>query len=228
VSNVELVVREDAEAAARDVARRLARAAAQGKNIVLTGGSTPKRAYELAAELERDWSRARVWWGDERAVPPDDERSNYGMARTALLDRLDAGPAEVHRIRGELGAEAAGAAYEPEVQGTGFDLLLLGIGPDGHVASLFPNAPTLAERERLVVPAKPQLEPMVDRVTLTLPALRSAREIVFLVAGQDKAEAVERAFASEPDESTPASLVRAADGRTTAVLDRAAASRLSA
>jgi len=127
---------------------------------------------------------------------------------------------------GELGPEAAAAAYEEELRGVVLELLLLGIGPDGHVASLFPHAPTLAERERLVVAARPQLEPMVDRVTMTLPALRSAREIVFLVTGEEKAEAVERAFARKPDEATPASLVRADDGRTTAVLDRAAASRL--
>jgi len=133
----------------------------------------------------------------------------------------------VHRIRGELEPERAATAYDQELQGVQLDLILLGLGPDGHVASLFPNAPSLEERDRLVVAAQAQLEPFVDRVTLTLPALCAGREVVFLVTGEDKAEAVERAFAGPASPETPASLVRSAEGRTLVVLDATAASRLS-
>jgi 6-phosphogluconolactonase len=219
---VSLVVVEDAEAAARATAERLAAAAAAGAQVALTGGSTPRRAYELAARLEPDWSRAAVWWGDERCVGPDDERSNYRLAREALLDRLERQP-EVHRIRGELDSEEAAQAYERELDGTVLDLVLLGVGPDGHTASLFPGAPALDERERRVVASKPGLDPWVDRVTLTLPALSSGQAVVFLITGEEKADAVRRAFGEEPSTSTPASLVRAREGPTEVVLDRAAA-----
>ena len=226
--DVDVVVADDPDAAASRVAELLVEAARAGGEIALTGGATPGRAYELAAELERDWSRAGVWWGDERCVPPDDERSNYGLARRTLLDHLAIEPAHVHRIRGEDDPSAAAAAYELELQGTTFDLLLLGLGPDGHVASLFPNAPALDERRRLAVAAAPKLDPFVERVTLTLPALRSARSIVFLVTGEEKADAVTRALAGPPDPAVPGSLVRAESGTTRAVLDRAAAARLHA
>ncbi len=206
---------------ARVVAEELAAAARRGEQIALTGGSTPRRAYELAAELEPDWSCATVWWGDERCVPPDDERSNFGLARATLLDRLERQPA-VHRIRGEDAPQAAAAAYEEELRGVGLDLVLLGIGPDGHTASLFSHAPSLDERERLVVVAAPGLEPFVERVTLTIPALCAARVVLFLVTGAGKADAVRRAFADEPDPRTPASLVRGGE-QTLLVADAAAA-----
>src|SRR6266511_4276853 len=228
VSDVELVVLDDADAVADAVARRLATAAAEGGNVVLTGGTTPKQAYERAASLAADWSRVEVWWGDERCVPPDDENSNFGMAKRALLDHLERAPLAVHRIEGELGKDAAAAEYEDELGSTALDLLLLGIGPDGHVASLFPGKPALEETERRVVGTEPGLEPWVDRVTLTLPALRAAGEILFVVAGESKADAVRRAFASEPNPETPASLVRADSGRTTAILDRPAAAAIEA
>jgi 6-phosphogluconolactonase len=122
-------------------------------DVVLTGGTTPRRAYELAAQLRPDWSNAEVWWSDERCVPPDDERSNYGMTKRALLDRLETPPRAVHRIRGEEGAERAADGYDEELRGVSLELVVLGIGADGHVASLFPHAPTLAERERRAVPA---------------------------------------------------------------------------
>jgi len=176
--------------------------------------------------MDPDWSRVELWWGDERCVPPDDELSNYGMAARALIDLLGTPPAAVHRMRGELGAEEGAAAYERELGDTVFDLLLLGMGGDGHVASLYPNQPTLDETERRVVGAEAHLEPFVDRITVTLPVLNAARELLFLIAGEDKAEAVARAFAGEPSRATPASLARALDGRTTVVLDRAAAALL--
>jgi 6-phosphogluconolactonase len=226
--DVELVVEDDAEGAAARVAELLADAARAGGEIALTGGKTPGRAYELAAELEPDWTRAAIWWGDERCVPPDDERSNFGLARDTLLANLDQHPGRVHRIRGEDEPELAARTYEQELGDTAFDLLLLGLGPDGHVASLFPAAAGLDERERLVIPAEPKLEPFVARVTLTPPALRSAREILFLVTGAGKAEAAARAFAGPPDRHVPGSLIRSDSGATRAVLDRAAAARLHA
>jgi 6-phosphogluconolactonase len=226
-NGVELIVLETADDVARAVAERLAQGARAGGHIALTGGKTPEQAYAEAAQREPDWSNAEVWWSDERCVPPDDELSNYHLAKRTLLDRIDTAPRAVHRIKGELGKEEAAADYERELGSTEFDLELLGIGPDGHVASLFPNAPTLREEKR-VLPAEPGLEPFVDRVTLSLPALCSAREIVFALAGADKADAARRAFASGPGPETPASLVRARSGKTVAILDRAAAANLRA
>ena len=225
--DVELVVVEDASEVAAVVAERLARAARKGGHIALTGGTTPEQAYKEAAEREPDWSKAEIWWSDERCVPPDDDLSNYALAKRTLLDRLERDPRAVHRIKGELGKERAAADYEQEVGDIVFDLELLGIGKDAHVASLFPNAPTLQQSER-VLPAEPGLEPFVDRVTLSIPALNSASEILFAVSGTEKAEAARRAFALKPSPDTPASLVRARGGRTTAILDRAAAAKLRA
>ncbi|HKU57048.1 MAG TPA: 6-phosphogluconolactonase, partial [Gaiellaceae bacterium] len=152
MSAVEITVAADAEEAARLVAERLAEQAGAGGSIVLTGGSTPRRAYEIAAELEPDWSGVELWWGDERCVPPGDAQSNYGMAKKALLDRLGAQPAGVHRMQGELGRDEGVAEYKHELAGVGtFDLVLLGLGPDGHIASLFPNFPTLDVTSRDVL-----------------------------------------------------------------------------
>src|SRR5438034_1171475 len=165
MSDATLHVLENPAAA---VAELLAEAARQGDAIVLTGGSVGP-AYEAAAALEPDWSDASVWWGDERCVPPDDERSNYGLAKRTLLDRLEREP-DVHRIRGELQPADAAGEYEKALEGVQLDLLLLGLGPDAHVASLFPGSPQLAEHDRLVTSGPAGLEPYVDRVTLTLPA----------------------------------------------------------
>ena len=219
---VEVAVVDDPATAAAEL---LAAAAARGGNVALSGGATPVPAYEVASALAPDWSRVGLWFADERAVPPNDERSNHRLVRTHLLERLVEPPARIHRIRGELGAAEAASVYERELIGVRLDLVLAGIGPDGHTASLFPYAPALTEKERLVVAAPAGLEPLVDRVTLTPLAISQARLLVFLVTGAEKAEAVRRALAAPPDPGTPASLVRAA--RTRALLDRAAASRLA-
>lgn len=227
MSQVDITVAADAEEAARLVAERLAEQARSGGSIVLTGGSTPRRAYEIAAELEPDWSRVEPWWGDERCVPPDDERSNYGMAKAALLDRLEGEPRAVHRMQGELGRDEGSREYRLELADAGtFDLVLLGLGPDGHIASLFPNSPTLDVTGRDVVGTEAGHEPFVDRITMTLPRLCNTRELLFLVAGEDKADAVARAFAGKPSHQTPGSLARSSEGTTRAILDRAAASNL--
>jgi 6-phosphogluconolactonase len=223
---VEVTVCADADEAASVVADELVAAARSGSVVVLTGGSTPGRAYELAAEREDDWSAASVWWGDERCVPPEDQLSNYRLARETLLDRLEAPPREVQRIRGELGAEPAAREYDELLRGVRLDYVLLGMGADGHCASLFPDQPPLDEQERRAIPAEAKLEPFVERVTMTVPVLCSAPAVVFLVTGENKAKATERAFAQPPDRSAPASLVRSASGRTSVVADEAAAARL--
>ena len=189
----------------------------------MSGGDSPGPAYELAAGLESDWSQARLWWGDERCVPPDDARSNYLLVERTLLERVQEQPAEVHRIRGELGGEAAAAEYDRELEGVELGLALQGIGADGHTASLFPNSPILEERERRAV-GVPYED--VERVTMTLPMLSRAARVVFLVVGESKAEAVARAFSGEPGPATPASLLRSERGETIVLLDRDAAARL--
>ena len=225
MSDVEIVVAADDEDAALMVARRLDEAARRGGHICLTGGSTPERAYQLAAEMDPDWSRVEIWWGDERCSPADDPLSNYGMSKRALLDHLATPPAAIHRMRGELGPDDGARAYEAELGDTVVDLMLLGMGLDGHIASLYPNQPTLDDPRR-VVGAEAHLEPFIDRITMTLPTINASREVLFLIAGADKAEAVARAFAGEPSPATPASLARSVDGPTVVVLDAAAASKL--
>jgi 6-phosphogluconolactonase len=222
VGGVEVVVCDDAEAAARAAAEELARAAREGVHVALAGGSTPRRAYELAAELEPDWSGAEIWFGDERCVPPDDERSNFRLVREALLDRAPHPPRAVHRIDCEAGAEDAARRYDADLRNVTLGLVLLGIGRDGHTASLFPRAPALRERDRRAVAVQ---RADVERVTLTLPALSAAQTVVFLAVGPDKAEAVARAFASRASEETPASLVRGVR-QTLSIADAASAQGL--
>ena len=224
--SVDLVVLDDARAAARHAGALLAQAAAEGGHVALSGGTTPGAAHGAAAALQPDWSGVEVWWGDERCVPPDDERSNYALARRTLLDALRAQPTAVHRIRGELDPEEAACEYDAALRGIRLRLNLLGIGPDGHTASLFPHAPGLQERERLAIAAEPGLEPRVMRVTMTPPMLANADTVLFLVTGESKSEAVALAFGGVASAATPASLVRSAGGRTLVVLDRAAAALL--
>jgi 6-phosphogluconolactonase len=218
MTDLELIVEQDPALSAGHL---LSTFGLTGDHIAITGGSSVGRAYEHAAKLQPDWSPATVWWSDERCVPPEDERSNYGLAKRTLLDRLEHQP-EVHRIRGELPPAEAAHEYEQQLEGIRFNLVLLGLGPDGHVASLFPGSPQLRERERLVTSGPAGLEPFVDRVTLTLPALLSTDLIVFLVTGADKAEAVQRAFRDPISEDIPASLLREGDAPINVFLDTAA------
>jgi 6-phosphogluconolactonase len=222
---VELEIARDGDHAARLAADVLAAAARRGDHVALSGGSTPRRAYELAAALEPDWSQAEVWLGDERCVPPDDERSNLRLVREALVAHTTQ-PPRLHPVDTSLPAARAAAAYDAELEGVQLGVALQGIGPDGHTASLFPDAPTLAETDARAVAAAAGLEPWVERVTLTIPMLASAREVVYLVVGAAKADAARHAFAEPPSPATPASLVRSASGRTVAIVDRAAAARL--
>jgi 6-phosphogluconolactonase len=224
--SVEIVVEDDPRSAADEVARILAEGARAGGHIVLSGGTTVGNAYEKAAELEPDWSRVELWWGDERCVPPDDDNSNFGLANKTLLDKLERQPAAIHRIEGELDPEETARRYDDAVRDLTFDLVLNGVGPDGHTASLFPNAASLQQRERLALAVPPGHEPFIERVTLTIPALENCRRLIFLVTGEDKADAAKRAFGGPPSPDTPASLVRSALDQTAAVLDRAAAALL--
>jgi 6-phosphogluconolactonase len=210
------------------VADLLVDAATAGGHLVITGGSSPRAAYERAAARGADWSGVTVWFSDERCVPPDHESSNFKMANDALLSRLDR-PPQVLRMEGERGPDEGAAAYEDELRerDARFDLVLLGLGPDAHTASLFPGKPAVQESQRLVVGVpEAGMEPQVPRVTLTLPLFNTAREVVFLIAGADKAEAVMRAFGDPPDESAPSAHVRPGAGTLDVVLDAPAAARL--
>ncbi len=193
-------------------------------HVVLTGGSTPRRAYERVAERRPDWRGVDIWFTDERCVAPDHEQSNYGMVEHALLAHVEG--ARVHRMRGELGPERGAADYERELGAAGpdaFDLMMVGLGPDAHICSLFPGDDALGERERRAVGVEtPGMAPLVSRITLTLPVVNAAHRIVFLVTGEDKADAVSRAFSGPPDPRAPGSLI---DAEVTVLLDPAAAGR---
>jgi 6-phosphogluconolactonase len=214
-----------------DAARLLADAAERGGHLVITGGSTPKAAYHRAAELGADWSRADVWFSDERCVGPDHDQSNFRMVRESLLSQVE--PRAVHRMQGELGPEDGASEYDKEVMAVfgadavpQFDLILLGLGPDAHCASLFPNNPELGIKDRNVVGVeRPGMAPLVPRVTLTLPVLNAGKRVVFLVSGEEKAEAVARAFSGRQTPEAPSSLVQP-NGEFALLCDAAAAAQL--
>jgi 6-phosphogluconolactonase len=198
--------------------------------VALAGGSTPKATYEvLVRDRAEDvhWPSVHVFFGDERTVPSDHEDSNYRMAREALLDHVDVG--SVHRMRGELPPEEAAADYEEELRGffgeggvPSFDLVMLGIGGDGHTASLFPETSALEVTDRLVV-ANPVLKLDTTRITLTVPIINAAREILFLVAGEGKAEALKEILEGDADpRGYPAKLIQPSGGPIW-MADRAAA-----
>jgi 6-phosphogluconolactonase len=248
----ELVVHPEPASLHGDAAERFVAAAGRaiadrGRfDAVLTGGSTALGLYErLATEplcSRVDWARVHVWWTDERCVPPDDPLSNYGAAREILLDRVPIPCEQIHRMRGEdpnpereaVRYEAALRAEHGLARGEAppFDLLLLGLGGDTHVASLFPGAPTLLLDNRLVAAVRTGEvaipDPTVDRLTLTYPALNAARAALFLVAGEGKAIAV-RAVLEGPRDPTlhPAQGIRPAANDAIWLVDRAAASLLA-
>ena len=248
-----LTVAEDEADLARRAADRLSELMAEsistrGSAVVsLTGGTTPKRLYELLADPEQpwrgrvDWPRVHLFWGDERHVPPDDKDSNYGMAKRALIDRVPIPPANVHRIGGEIpDAATAAREYADEMrkgfaaagrQDRTFDVMLLGVGDDAHIASIFPGSPLLersplAARQDVTAVWAAHLDAW--RITLTPQALLDARTIVMLVAGERKADAVHAAIEGPLDVARwPAQLLRRADDRLEWTIDRAAAARLN-
>lgn len=198
--------------------------------LALTGGRTIAQTYRILAtegEDDLDWSRVFFFFSDERCVPAEHPESNYGMVREALLTPLRIGEDQVFRMDGEQEPEQAAHVYETGLRDhlgddlPLFDLVLLGLGEDGHVASLFPGTPALHEEDRWVVPAQaPSSSPVRDRLTLTLPVLNSAREVLFVVSGAGKREAVRRAL--EGDTALPASHIRPS-GQVTWFLDAEAA-----
>jgi 6-phosphogluconolactonase len=196
--------------------------------VALSGGETPRPLYErITASSGLDWAAVDVFWADERCVPPTDPRSNYGTVREALLDRVAIPEDRIHRIAGELDPLAAADAYEVELRrvvgaDSRLDLILLGIGADGHTASLFPRHQALTEVERWIVPVHASAEPPW-RVTMTLPLINAARHVLFLVTGAEKAEAVRDLVDGKP---LPAAMVRPTDGDLTFLVDAEAASLL--
>ena len=220
-------------AAARDfVARAEAAISERGRfAVALAGGSTPKDTYEALAQdyADRlDWSRVHVFFGDERTVPPHHEDSNYRMARETLLAHIRVG--SVHRMRCELAPAEAAKSYEEQLREffgaqsvPAFDLILLGLGEDGHTASLFPETAALEVDDRWVV-SNPVLKLETARLTLTIPVINAARAVIFLVAGEDKAEALKEVLEGGADpRSYPAKLIRP-EGELAWMVDRAAAS----
>ncbi|MGD2147138.1 MAG: 6-phosphogluconolactonase [Anaerolineae bacterium] len=233
----DLVVAPDAGSLAAEAAQRFAAAAVLGISerdrfvVALSGGSTPEPIYERLASKRFgsrvDWPRVHVLWGDERSVPPEHPDSNYRMASEALLDHVPIPRENVHRIRGELEPQEAATLYRRELarvlgEGGRIDLVVLGLGTDGHTASLFPGSTALEEHDLDVVAV--YVERLgVWRVTLTLPAINAARQAVFLVAGAGKAEVLARVRSGE---ALPAGLVRPRDGKLTWLVDRDAAAGL--
>ncbi len=232
---IRLDVHPTPEGAAEAVARRVvatlaeARAAGAAAHVSLAGGTTPRRAYELLASMLPDAEAAHWWFGDERCVPPDDPDSNYRLVAESLLGPAGVPVRLVHRMRGEDPPRLAAAAYARELREVVprgpaglpvLDLALLGLGEDGHTASLFPHDDAL-EATELAVPVVAS-KPPPNRITLTLPVLRAARAVVVLATGAAKRDAVARVLAG-PDPATPASLL--ADADVTLVADEAAASR---
>lgn len=210
--------------------------AARGTAVIcLTGGRTPERLYQaLADEREPwrariDWTRVHVFWGDERHVPPDHPDSNFGMAYRTLLSRVPIPPPQIHRIEGELAdAREAARKYEAEVRNRTFDVELVGVGDDAHIASIFPESPLIDERSVLVAAAW-VAHLKAWRITLTPPALLDARAMLAMVSGPQKADAV-RAALTLPEDMTryPAQLLRSAGDRVEWIIDRAAARSLGA
>jgi 6-phosphogluconolactonase len=209
---MELLRHSDAEGCARRAAALMADP--DIVHLALAGGSTPKTAYELLGGLRSDWSGVHLWYGDERCVPADDEDANHHMASRAL----DAPGATWHPIQGELGPEAAAAAYAEELGTTTLDVTLLGLGEDGHTASLFPDNPGV-EASGIAVGVHDAPKPPPERVSLTLETLNASRRIVLLVAGAGKADALAKVLAG-PDPAVPASLLDR--DRLTVIADAAA------
>jgi len=246
---IKYYVEPDAAALARRAAQYFVEMAgeaveAQGRaRIAISGGSTPRAAFELLADPNQPWRWRMPWemldlyWVDERSVPPGDSESNYRMTREALLDRVPLRPEQIHRIEGELEPEAAAARYESELRNSfrlegaespRFDLVALGLGSDGHTASLFPHTEAIHEMSRLATANRvPQRDTW--RITLTWPVINHARSVFFLVAGAEKAAILQEVLTGPRDpERLPSQLIWPSSGILTFILDKAAAALLPA
>ena len=216
-----------AQHAAALIAEQIRVSLASGScTLALCGGSTPRPVFERLALQQLRWAGVRIFFGDERAVPPDHRDSNYRMARNALLDRVNIPPAQIFRMEAERIDRAAAALEYDRLLPPALDILLLGVGPDGHTASLFPHSSSLAEHQRRVLavdrPPLP-LEPQCDRMTITPPVIVAARNVMVMVAGTDKSAVVARIIdGPDCDAELPAQLAR----RGTWILDAGAARHL--
>jgi 6-phosphogluconolactonase len=246
---VEYFVEPDAAGLAALAARHFvegveAAVAARGRaRIAISGGSTPKAAFQLLADSAQPWRTRMPWeklelfWVDERCVPPDHADSNYRMTREALLDHVPLQPAQIHRMEGELEPEAAASRYESELRNSfrlegaetpRFDLINLGMGPDGHTASLFPHTAAVHEISRLAVSNHVQNKD-AWRITLTWPVINQGAQVFFLIGGADKAQILKEVMLGARDpERLPSQLIAPAGGILTLFLDKAAAALLPA
>jgi 6-phosphogluconolactonase len=235
---VQIEILDDPDLACAEL---LVEAARSGGHMVLTGGSGPQAAYAHGAQQAEAWAGARLWFTDERCVPPEDEVSNFGAVKAALLDPVAAAGVEIgfcRRMLGELGPERGALDYEQALAELGelgsptqisFELMLVGLGPDAHICSMFPGQDSLRERERLVVGVPVSgMEPFVPRVTLTFPAISRARVVVLLAKGASKADAIARGFAdnARPSLDAPVSLIAEHADNIRVLLDSEAGSRL--
>jgi 6-phosphogluconolactonase len=248
VASPNLVISPDNESLNRKAAEYFVAAAreaiaARGRfTVALSGGSTPKTLYEMLASppwrTQIDWGNVHVFWGDERMVPPDDNESNYRMTNLALLSKVPVVAANVHRVVTEVGdADAAAAAYEETIRRDfnpepgevpRLDLNLLGLGTNGHTASLFPHTQSLEENVKLVV-AEFVAEVKQHRITMTVPLINHSRHIVFLVSGASKAAVVKDVITGPKDQQRlPAQFIQPVDGTLVWMLDQAAAAELPA
>jgi 6-phosphogluconolactonase len=239
-----------AQAAAQHILQIARQAIARGGNfnLVLSGGSTPRPVYELLSheKTSLDWAMVNVFWGDERCLSPDHAESNYRMVRETLLDNLPIPKGQVYRIRGEAPPDWAAERYEQdlhaffaqpallgdrrsETDSPAFDLILLGMGDDGHIASLFPGSPALEETQRWVVAVAHDQPPppLVPRITMTLPVINAAKHVFFLVSGESKAERLAEVISGQKTGLLPAARVQPRSGNLVWLLDDAAAFRIS-
>lgn len=244
MTNREIIICRDNDELSRKAAEQfvaLARqaSAARGRfSVALSGGSTPKALYSLLATGEFGerlaWRQIHFFWGDERCVPPDHAESNFRMVEESLLSKIPVSSKNVHRMNGAIEPAVTAATYEAELRQffsssqeklPRFDLILLGLGEDGHTASLFPDSSALSETERWVATTYVQkLE--AHRLTLTLPVINNAAQITFLIAGQSKAAVVKKILASQ-DTNAPAARIKPADGKLSWFITRDAASDLA-
>ena len=244
---IEYIVEPDSAALARRAAEQLVEIAEQAvtkrgrARIAISGGSTPKAAFQLLADpgqpffKRMQWNKLDLYWVDERTVPPDHPESNYRMTRESMLDRVPLKPEQVHRMEGELEPEVAASRYESLLRNTfrlegaetpRFDLVQLGMGDDGHTASLFPHTEAIHEMGRLVTANQvPQKDTW--RITLTWPVINQASSVFFLIGGKNKAELVKEVFTGPRDpERLPSQLIWPSGGILTLILDRDAAALL--
>lgn len=245
MSEREIIILDDAKALSVRAAEEIVHVSGEAIcmhaqfTLCLTGGRTPADTYSLIAtrfHLSVDWKEVQFFWGDERCVPPDDEASNFGLANRTMLSKLPLSPAQIHRMRGEDPPTAAAAAYEEDLKRffsldggelPRFDLILLGLGENAHIASLFPGSPLIHEQHRMVAEVEVDA-PQRHRITLTPPVLNNAARVMFIVAGEGKAQAVKNVLEGPEDPSRfPAQLINPEEGTVIWLLDKAAASLLS-